>query len=110
MLMGLAGLAITVTGFSGHNMVRGGWLSTTAMIGGVAFILAAIVITLRAVIHLRWVTQDLGDDLEATARAVIHRRDAQQRALTFAGTLVACGLGGYLVAVVLAALSAGGLV
>ncbi len=108
MLMGLAGLAITVTGFSGHHMVRGGVLSTAAMIGGISCILAAIIITLRAVIRLRWVTQDLGDDLERTARSVIARRDAQQRALTLAGGLVATGLCGYLLAVVLAALSAGG--
>jgi hypothetical protein len=108
MLMGLAGLAITVTGFSGHHMVRGGALSTTSMIVGIGCILLAIIITLRAVIRLRWVTQDLDDDLEKTARLVIARRDAQQRALTLAGALVSTGLCGYLLAVVLAALHSGG--
>jgi hypothetical protein len=108
MLMGLAGLTITVTGFSGHNMVRGGWLPTGAMLGGIACILGAIIITLRAVSHLRWVTQDLDDDLTNTARVVIVRRDGQQHALTIAGALVALGMCGYLVAVVLAALVAGG--
>ena len=104
-LMGLSGLVVTVTGFSGHNMVRGGPWSTSAMVLGIAFVLAAVVTTLRVSGRLRWVSQDLEDDLYVTALAVIRRRDAQQGALATAGAFVAVGLGLYLVAVVLAALT-----
>lgn len=104
---GLSTITITVTGFSGHNMVRGGLGSTTAMVVGMVLVLAGIVHTLRTLRQLRWVSQELSDDLEATARAVIARRDAEQAALGEAGALVVAGLGAYLVAVVLAAVAVG---
>lgn len=107
-LMGLGGLVVTVTGFSGHNMVRGGALSTAAMLLGIGLVLVAVVLTLRTIFVLRWVTGDLTDDLVVTALSVIRRRDSQARALAWAGGLVAGGLASYLVAVVAAALAAGG--
>lgn len=107
MLMGLGGLVVTVTGFSGHNMVRGGVASTAAMCLGIALVIVAVVLTLRVSVRLRWVSQDLDDDLVQTARLVITRRDAQARTLALSGGLVAAGLSAYLVAVVLAALAIG---
>lgn len=107
MLMGLCGLTITVTGFSGHHMVRGGALSTLAMVLGIVLILVAVVLTLRTLAKLRWVSQDLSDDLVATATSVIVRRNREQRSLQMAGVFVGLGLAGYLVAVVLAALHNG---
>ena len=82
MLMGLCGLTITVTGFSGHHMVRAGPFSAGAMVVGICLILTAIVLTIRTLTKLRWVSQDLGEDLVATAHAVIQRRDHEQRART----------------------------
>jgi hypothetical protein len=107
MIMGLSGLIVTVTGFSGHHMVRGGTASTAAMITGIVFVLLGVMITLRTLGKLRWVTQDLSEDLSMTAQAVILRRDAEQSALGRAGVLVGLGLAAYLVAVVLAALHNG---
>lgn len=106
-LLGLCSVTITVTGFSGQHMVRGGPASTGAMVLGIGLILIAAVLTLRTISTLRWVSQDLTDDLIETASRVIQRRNRQQRALSWAGGFVALGLGGYLVAVVLAALHAG---
>ena len=107
-LLSLAGITITVTGFSGHNMVRGGHLSTAAMVVGMLCVLGGIVRTLYTLRGLRWVSQELDDDLYITARAVIARRDEEQRALGGAGALVVAGLGAYLLAVVLAAMAVGG--
>jgi len=105
---GLSTITITVTGFSGHNMVRGGHLSTGAMVLGMVLVLAGIVRTLYTLRQLRWVSQELDDDLVVTARAVIARRDDEQQALGQAGALVVAGLAAYLVAVVLAAIAVGG--
>ncbi len=105
---GLSTITITVTGFSGHNMVRGGWASTAAMVVGMGLVLAGIVRTAQTLRHLRWVSQELHDDLAATALAVIRRRDEEQRALGAAGNLVVAGLAAYLLAVVLAAIAVGG--
>lgn len=107
MLLGLSGLVVTVTGFSGHNMVRGGLWSTTAMIAGIALVLAGVVTALRVSARLRWVSHDLEDDLVATVLTVIRRRDAQSGALAVAGAFVGAGLGCYLLSVVLAALAIG---
>jgi hypothetical protein len=106
-LLGLCGLCITVTGFSGHLMVRGGAMSTASMIAGIFMILVAAVLTIRVMANLRWVSQDLGDSMQDTARLTLTRRNLQQRALSRASFFVAAGLCGYLVSVVLAALAAG---
>lgn len=105
MLLGLCGITITVTGFSGHNMVRAGLLSTLCMVFGLGIVLGAIVLTIRALARIAWVSAELDEDLEKTVRSVIERRDRQQRALQVAAAAVAVGLALYTTAVIVAALS-----
>lgn len=100
----LCGLAITVTGFSGAHMIRAGQLASFAMVTGIALILIAIFLCLRVLTNLRWVTQDVCEDLEETAYVVIKRRNEQQQKLLVVGTFVAFGLAFYLIAVMIAAL------
>lgn len=107
MLLGLCGLAITVTGFSGSHMIRGGLVSSLSMVIGIGFILVAATRCIQTLSAIRWVTQDLEDDLVATATAVLERRNDQQRRLQGASYLVAIGLGAYLAAVAIAALANG---
>lgn len=102
-LVGLCGLTVTVTGFSGAHMIRAGSVATIAMVVGICLIVAGLAICLRTMTRLRWVTQDLSDDLTETARVVIERRNTEQRNLNVATTFVGAGLVAYLVAVVLAA-------
>jgi len=108
-LIGLCGLTVTVTGFSGAHMIRSGSLAATFMVGGIALVLVGLLLCLRTVTRLRWVSQDLQDDLVHTARVIIQRRNAQQRVLTIAAFFVAAGLASYLVAVIVAALVSGNL-
>jgi len=108
-LIGLCGLTVTVTGFSGAHMIRSGSLAAAFMVAGIALVLVGLLLCLRTVTRVRWVSQDLEDDLEAMARAVIHRRNLQQRVLSIAALFVAGGLANYLVAVVVAALVGGNL-
>lgn len=105
--LGIAGICISVTGFAGHNMVNAGPFSAGAMIVGVTLILVAIVITLQCLANVRWVTQDLGHGNVELARRVLERRNLLQRALHRSMALIAVGLGFYVAAVVLAALSRG---
>jgi hypothetical protein len=106
--LGIAGICISVTGFAGHNMVNAGRVSAGAMIVGVMLILVAIVITLRSLANVRWVTQDLGDGNVELARRVLARRNLLQRSLHHAVALIGVGLGFYVLAVVSAALAKGG--
>lgn len=105
MLLGLCGLAITVTGFSGAHMIRGGLISSISMVVGIGFILVAATQCIRTLSAIRWVTQDLEDDLVVTARVVLQRRNEQQNNLQNASYLVAIGLAAYLASVAIAALA-----
>ncbi|MFO0754939.1 MAG: hypothetical protein U0359_00490 [Byssovorax sp.] len=103
-LIGLCGLTITVTGFSGAHMIRSSSLSASLMVGGIASVFVGLVLCLRAVTGLRWVSEDLRDDLTETARACIARRNRQQRWVRIAAVFVGGGLLFYLAAVSVAAL------
>ncbi len=103
LLMGLCGLAITVTGFSGAHMIQAGPVSAGAMVVGIALILVGAVAVLRVLLGVRWVSQDLDDEPALTATRVIAHRDRQQARLGFAGVFVALGLAAYLLSVALAA-------
>ena len=103
-LIGLCGLVITVTGFSGAHMIRASSASAFCMVAGIALVLIGLVICLRAVTALRWVSQDLRDDLTETAEICITRRNRQQRLVGRAAIFVASGLACYLLAVSIAAI------
>lgn len=105
MLIGLCGLTVTVTGFSGTHMVRAGWFSAGSMVIGIAMILVAALMCLQTLTETRWVTQSLADSLVDTTRAVFLRRDRQQHRLTIAGRFVGAGLAFYLFAVASAAIN-----
>jgi|GEM_PF-727213 len=108
-LVGLCGLTITVTGFSGAHMIRAGSLSAILMVSGIALVLVGLVLCLRTLTALRWVSQELRDDLVETAVVVIGRRNHQQRQVSIAGFFIAGGLAFYLAAVSAAALVSGNL-
>lgn len=108
-LVGLCGLTVTVTGFSGAHMIRSGSAAAALMVGGIAFVVVGLVICIRTITLLQWVSQELRDDLVETARIVIGRRNRQQRALSIAAIFVAGGLLCYLAAVSLAAIVTGNL-
>lgn len=108
-LIGLCGLTITVTGFSGAHMIRAGSLSAMLMVTGIALVLVGLVLCLRTLTVLRWVSQELRDDLVETAVVVIRRRNHQQRHVAIAGFFIAGGLVFYLGAVSAAAILSGNL-
>lgn len=106
-LLGLCGLTVTVTGFSGAHMIRAGSVSASLMIGGIALVVVGMVLCIRTITRLRWVSQELRDDLIETVSVVIGHRNGQQRMLSVAALFVAGGLTCYLGAVTVAALAAG---
>ena len=106
-LVGLCGLTVTVTGFSGAHMIRSGSLAAMLMVAGIALVMIGLIVCLRTITALRWVSQELKDDLIETAVVVIERRNRQQHLLQLAAVFVACGLGCYLAAVSVAALVSG---
>jgi hypothetical protein len=108
-LVGLCGLTVTVTGFSGAHMIRAGSLSAGLMVAGIALVLVGLMMCLQTITGLRWVSQELRDDLVETAVIVIRRRNRKQRRLSIAAVFVTAGLVCYLAAVSVAALVSGNL-
>ena len=106
-LVGLCGLTVTVTGFSGAHMIRAGSAAAALMVGGIVLVLFGLIGCIQTITQLRWVSQDLRDDLVETAVIVIARRNRQQRRLSIAAVFVVAGLACYLGAVVVAALASG---
>jgi hypothetical protein len=106
-LIGLCGLTVTVTGFSGAHMIRSGSTAAALMVAGIALVMIGLITCLRTITRLHWVSQDLRDDLSETLAIVLQRRNRQQRALVVAAVFVAGGLAFYLAAVTVAALVGG---
>jgi hypothetical protein len=84
-------------------MIRAGSLAASLMVAGIALVVVGLAICVRTITLLRWVTQELRDDLVATTVAVIERRNRQQRMLSVASVFVIAGLACYLGAVCVAA-------
>ncbi len=106
-LVGLCGLTITVTGFSGAHMIRAGSVSASLMVAGITFVLIGLAACVRTITLMRWVSQELRDDLLETAVIVIELRNRHQRRLSLASKFVVAGLAAYLGAVMVAALASG---
>ena len=102
-MLGLCGLIITVTGFSGPRMIEASALSAWAMVTGIALTLVGAIVSLRVMVQIRWVSDQLDDDLVATAVRILHRRDVQHGRITIAGIFVAAGLAAYLLSVAVTA-------
>jgi len=103
-LIGLCGLTVTVTGFSGAHMIRASSTSAMLMVVGIAFVIVGLILCIRTITALRWVSQELRDDIQETARVCIARRNRQQRVVSIAAIFVTIGLGFYMAAVSVAAL------
>ncbi|MEZ4403196.1 MAG: hypothetical protein R3B06_24440 [Kofleriaceae bacterium] len=106
-IIGLCGLTITVTGFSGAHMIQSGSLAAALMVAGIALVMVGLVMCIRTITLLRWVSQDLSDDMLTTAAVIIARRNHHQRLVSVGAMFVAAGLACYLAAVSVAALVSG---
>ena len=86
LLLTVATIALTITGFSGPRIAAAGAFQRYAMAGGLAFVLASMLFIIGGSLRIRWVTQFRapagGDD--ASLLASLPAADAGQnvRALT----------------------------
>jgi hypothetical protein len=58
-ILGLCGLVITVTGFSGGNIIKAGSVSSGFMVAGIVFVLAAVSVAMCSLVRIRWVMNAL---------------------------------------------------
>ncbi|MGE4490256.1 MAG: hypothetical protein AB7E95_12005 [Kiritimatiellales bacterium] len=96
MILGLATICLTITGFSGPRMAASNALSRFFIGFGLSFVLAAVIAVVAGPLRFRWVTAWKADSLDETLIENIRRRDSKTRLYRIATFLLLTGLTGYL--------------
>jgi hypothetical protein len=100
-LLSLSGIVVTVTGFSGRTIAQTSELARALIAIGIVVVLASAAVAIGGVLRLRWLTQDLGDDLEETLGRMLALRDSKARFLTAALMFFVVGFSCYVAAIAL---------
>lgn len=100
LLLTLATLALTITGFSGPKIAQTNLFARYSMALGIVFVLTAVVILLLGGLRIRWTTQFLGDDPRETLIRIIRYRNHKTRLYFIELGLLVIGLSAYVASVV----------
>ena len=100
MLLGLATICLTITGFSGPRMAAASPYSRVFIGAGLLFVLLSVVCIVCGPLRLRWMTAWSAGDLDQTVIAHLDRRDFKTRLYQLATVLLLIGLTCYLGSVV----------
>ena len=98
-ILGLSGIVITVTGFSGRSIAETSPIARATVVAGLVLVLFAAAVGVGGVLRLRWSTQEIVADHLATIQRMIAIRDAKERFLTVALVLFVVGFALYCFAV-----------
>lgn len=98
-LLGLCGIVITTTGFSGRIIAGTNSAAQISIIAGVGLVLLAAVWVSWGVLHLRWLTQQPGAVLEQWLATTLAYRDRKTRIYRQGVILMLSGLTCYVVAI-----------
>ncbi len=94
-LLALSGIVITTTGFSGRLIAGTNQLAQWLIISGVALVMAAAATVCYGVLHLRWLTQHEGNDIEQWLDITLAYRDRKTRFYRVGIIMTMIGLGLY---------------
>ena len=100
LLLTLARLALTITGFSGPKIAQTNLFARYSMAIGIVFVLSAVVILLLGGLRIRWTTQFLGDNPHETLVRIIRYRNHKTRLYFIELGLLVIGLSAYVASVV----------
>lgn len=95
-LLQLAGLTITVTGFSGTSIARSGPLAAWLVVSGLVIVLVAASLSMGGILRIRWMTQLAPTSLRASIVYAIEMRDAKTRMFGRSLALLIVGLALYI--------------
>lgn len=96
MLLQLAGLTITVTGFSGANIARSGRFAAILVVSGLVVVLVAAALSMGGILRVEWTTQLAPCPAREAILEVIALRDAKTRAFARSLALMIVGLALYI--------------
>ncbi|MEN9840497.1 MAG: hypothetical protein RL376_297 [Verrucomicrobiota bacterium] len=103
LLLTVATLALTITGFSGPRIAAAGAFQRYAMAGGLTFVLASMLLIIGGSLRIRWVTQfraPEGEDPTKLLAQILCYRDRKTRLFFAELCLLLTGLAAYIAAVV----------
>lgn len=98
LLLTLATITLTITGFSGPQIAASGPLARWSLVVGLAVVLVSVILILLGSLRIRWVTQIVAD--EASLREVVAYRDRKTRVYLAQLTVLVVGLAAYVLAVI----------
>ena len=90
-LMGLAGVVLTITGFSGQRIAGTSRFAQVCVITGLGVVLLSAICIWKKVLSIRWMTSDLTGEPEQILFRIIERRDAKTKAYTTGGFILCLG-------------------
>jgi cytochrome c oxidase assembly factor CtaG len=99
LLLTLATITLTITGFSGPKMVESGPFTRWAMVAGLALVLVAVLLLLAG-LNVRWLSQFDAGSPEATLAEAIAYRDRKTWRFQAEIALLAAGVAAYVAAVI----------
>jgi hypothetical protein len=105
-MLSLAGITITVTGFSGANIARSGRLAAILLVTGLVVVMLAASMAMSGILSVRWTTELPPCSLEEAIHAALDVRDAKTRAFDRSLRLLVLGLALYVASVGLLLLGA----
>lgn len=100
MLLGLATICMTITGFSGPRMAQSNIYSRFFIGFGLSFVLASVLAIVFGPLRLRWLTAWRADTLDETLLENLRRRDSKTAFYRIATALLMIGLTGYVLSLI----------
>ncbi|MCC6580297.1 MAG: hypothetical protein IT440_07625 [Phycisphaeraceae bacterium] len=100
-VLGLCGIVITTTGFSGRLVAGTSVLAQSLIVGGVGLSLLAGIVVVRGVLHLRWLTQQPGDEPRQWLAEALAYRDRKTSCYRAGLLILLAGMALYVVAMAL---------
>ncbi len=91
-LMSLAGIVVTVTGFSGRLIASTSLISQISVIAGLVTVLISAVWVFSQVMGIKWVTTGLTENQSESLERIIERRNRKTRAYSRGGVILCVGL------------------
>jgi ABC-type uncharacterized transport system permease subunit len=99
-LLTLATLALTITGFSGPKIAQTNMFARVTMAVGIVFVLTALLVLLKNGLRIRWISQFTETDPELILAGIIRYRDGKTVIYGRTLALLLVGLTSYVASVV----------
>ena len=99
-LLSLAGMAVTVTGFSGRLIANTNAFAQFFIVFGLGIIISSVIYIFTKVMAIKWVTASIScSDPQGSLSLLMHQRDVKTKAYMVGGRILCLGLVFYALAV-----------